>query len=193
MTLKELFDNNNFRGCVTLQMVERGVVYQTGDGFGEVTERNCDGHLPVAFLPYASDEVGKIYASHAWFAKDVQDDDGKFRAESVDSISIQVYETPSDDICEFYNTGGNIYCGCCKVDDGWFMGEESSWGGIWKTYSQAWEAFIEEDCGYVRDVNDFDELKRIWTRIYTENNYCELLKTLEEDLANNPDVTKKNS
>ena len=197
MTLKELFESAQFSGCVTIHLVEEGVPYQNYEGFYEHTERDFKGIIPDELLPYAENKVGKIYPNYQFMAKAYPDEDGKIRPEKVDSISIQVFATPDDDLVEFYNTGGNIYCGWCKVDDGWFMGGESSWGGVWKTYSQALEGYPDEDCGYIRDVNSAEELKRIWTHIYTEiikrygdrlGEIQRLLDNLDKDLADDPDV-----
>ena len=197
MTLKELIKSTQFRGCVTFQLVEEGVEYQASEGYGEHTERDFNGNIPEEMLPYAENRVGEIYPKSQIMPKAKPGKDGEYRVEQVDAIAIQVFAAPDENIVDFCNTGGNVYCGCCKVEDGWFMGGESSWGGVWKTYSQAWEAYLEKECGYVRDVNDAKELKKIWTHIYTEiiarmgdPNGCirRLLDNLDKDLADNPDV-----
>lgn len=192
MTLKELFDSMEIRKCVAICLVERGVEYQTDESYEQLTVRDCDGSLPTLFQPYADNKVKEIYPAHDYFAKETPDADGKTRAEHVESLHIKVYAEPSADICTVFYTGGGIWCGIVRTADGWFMGETNSWGGIWKTYSQALESYDTEDCGFVRYVSDTDELKSIWTRIYTEiiaecgyqaDECRDWLNTLDDDLA----------
>ena len=68
---------------------------------------------------------------------------------------------------EVFYTGGGIWCGITQLEDGVFMGELNSWGGIWKTEEEAIESYIESD-GFVREVNDKAELKAIWEKIYAD-------------------------
>lgn len=67
---------------------------------------------------------------------------------------------------EIIYTGGNIYCGLIRVDDGWFYGELNGWGGIWKTREQAIECIPNEEEGLVRIIENLDEQIGIMTRIY---------------------------
>lgn len=199
MKLKELFDKEKFEGSVTLDLVEEGVEYQCSDGFRWIGKRACEGEMPEAFLPYADFDVAEVYDKDEYYTKSVADEDGKFRFERVPTIGIRIYAVPEDDICEIQHTGGGCWCGVCKLEEGWFFGGTNSSGGFWKTYSQAWEAFPDEDCGFIRDVNDIDELRPIWTHIYEtiiRENKDELqvdyakrsLDDLEADLAEDPDV-----
>ena len=93
---------------------------------------------------------------------------------------------------EIEYTGGGIWCGYCKLEDGWFGGEFNWWGGVWKTKEQAIEAFANEENGFVRYITDKAEQAEIWKRIYNAElsnpTYCiedeinENLKTLDSDL-----------
>ena len=193
MKLKELFDATDISGCVVLCLMEDGVNYQSSDtGYATVTERYCDRNLPKAFEEYAGNVVREVYPSTEYVASDSADEYGRHPVVEIPALRVDVIASPGEDRTEVFYTGGNIWCGICKTEDGWFMGETNSWGGIWKTYSQAWESFPDADCGFVRDVDDRDELKKIWTRIYTEviakgeyeKTYCEeWLKNLDADLA----------
>lgn len=188
ITLRELFRATDFRGYISLYLVEAGVEYQTFEGHTQLSEWDCDGNLPERFLPYADAEVVKVFPSTDWrsFSPDGRD------CKEVPSVHIHALWTPSDDFCELIYTGGNIWCGTCKLEDGWFFGETNSWGGIWKTYSQAIECFPDDDCGYIRPVETKEELTEIWKHIYStiisnggeEKALCEvLLSTLDEDLT----------
>lgn len=94
--------------------------------------------------------------------------------------------------CECYNTGGNCFCGYCQFEDGtWFAGAVNEFGGIWDTKENAENAWIEEDEGFLRWVEDLDEQTYIWETIYKElisTHDCEsryfeyLLPTVREDL-----------
>lgn len=90
--------------------------------------------------------------------------------------------------CECYNTGGNCFCGYCQFEDGtWFAGAVNEFGGIWDTETNAKEAYIEEDAGFLCWVEDLDEQAYIWETIYNEmisaNDYeSEYFKSLLPDI-----------
>lgn len=71
------------------------------------------------------------------------------------------------DGCEIIYTGGGIYCGLIRVEDGWFYGELNGWGCIWKTREQAMESIPDEEEGLVRYIENLDEQIGIMTRIYS--------------------------
>lgn len=184
MTLKELFSTMTIKGYVSLILQEKGITYQCYDGYETITVFNCDGKMPSRFEDYANCEVHEVKTSSTFTH------DGS-RPIQVGCLDISVFAPVADDLCEVTYTGGNIWCGICKLADGWFMGETNSWGCIWKTYSQAFESFPDEEYGYIRDVNDVGELKSIWTHIYStiisrggcDADYCkEWLESLDDDL-----------
>lgn len=75
---------------------------------------------------------------------------------------------------EIIYTGGNIYCGVMRVEDGWFNGELNGWGGIWKTREQAIESMPED---MVRAVENLNEQIGIWMQFYddlSEDRMCDL-------------------
>lgn len=190
MKLKELFALK-LNGWMTLNLVESGVEYQCSEGYMTMSEKITKGDFPQRFSPYADAEVVEIYPTNEHFASRTPDKNGHYQMRSEPSIAVSIIGTPSENICEIFYTGGGIWCGVVKLSDGWFMGECNDCGGIWKTYSQALEAYAEEGCGFVRDVYDVDELKRVWTQIYNEcinrgtyDDVCkELLNRLDEDIC----------
>lgn len=184
MTLKELFSTMTIKGNVSLILQEKGIEYQCYDGYETIPVHNCDGKMPSRFEDYADCEVHEVQTSSTFV------NDG-IRPIQVGCLDVSVFAPVADDLCEVTYTGGNIWCGICKLADGWFCGETNSWGCIWKTCSQAFEAFPDEECGFIRYVYDFEELKSIWTHIYStiidrngaDAPYCkEFMADLEEDL-----------
>ena len=107
------------------------------------------------------------------------------------------YSDPDDaddeDKPEIIYTGGGIYCGLIRLDDGWFYGELNGWGGIWETREQAIECIPKEEEGLVRIVENLNEQIGIWVQFYdeleegrscdlAEDYLSELVTTLVSDL-----------
>ena len=68
---------------------------------------------------------------------------------------------------EIYYTGGGIWCGIIKMSDGnWFSGELNSWGSVYKTASEAFDAQGEGSPDFVRHMGgeDFDTVMNLWKK-----------------------------
>ena len=178
MTLKELLEKTPREEYLNLYLMEDGVEYQCGNGYETIYAQN-EGKVPENFTPYLDCPVIRCFADTRYIVAPASR-----AAETVGALGIEVIAEPTSD-CEIVYTGGGIYCGVCKVEGGWFFGGVNADGGIWKTYSQALESYPEEEYGFIRFVDSTEELKAIWTRIYTtvDSPLCkELLATLDGDL-----------
>jgi hypothetical protein len=82
-------------------------------------------------------------------------------------------------IADIFYTGGGIYCGILKVEDGWFMAEANGWGEIWDSYESAMENNDPENHG-VRCVEDLNEQIAIWVELYSK--YAKKLDEEDTDI-----------
>ena len=108
-----------------------------------------------------------------------------FCTENMEAISGEYgdeydYSDPDDrGDPEIIYTGGNIYCGLRKLDEGWFFGDLNGWGEIWDSYESAMENNDPENHG-VRCVEDLNEQIAIWVELYSK--YAKKLNEEDTDI-----------
>lgn len=66
---------------------------------------------------------------------------------------------------EIIYTGGNIYCGLRKLDEGWFFGDLNGWGEIFDTKEHA---IACDESGVIRSITNLNEQIGIWMQFYDE-------------------------
>jgi hypothetical protein len=126
-----------------------------------------EDNFPMSYLDVYTDAKWFCGAS---FAEGKTEHEKEFFLETLKG-SLDSKEEPKTEekhpAADIIYTGGGIYCGILKVEDGWFMGEVNGWGTVYKTYEDAYSGDLDAD-SFVRNIEDLNEQIAIWVRIYTD-------------------------